>query len=187
MMWRSMISAIAAAAAVGALGCGGPHQPAPRQERTGAGPRVTVNEVKLELTDNSGERVWEASGKGLRAEAARDQGELRDLNCRFLDNGQVAMTATADEGRVDWSQRTVTLSGKVQVQSARGYGEIRADRATWSVADRKLRASGNVRYQRANMTATAPAMTAETALKVVRMTGGSAIRFEEPVAARKVP
>jgi hypothetical protein len=141
-----------------------------------------MKEAHLELTDASGERVWMASGKQLRAEAGRDEGELRDLTCRFLDKGEIMMEATAGLGRVDWSQRTVILSEKVHAESTVGYGEVRAERATWSVSDRVLRAGGGVEYRRANMTATAGQVTAEMGLKVVHMTDGAVIRFGEPAA-----
>ena len=168
-----------------AVGCAGPPKPPPKQqEGARSGPRVVIQDVELELTDASGERVWQASGKGLRAEGRRQEGAVSDLKCGFLEKGRVVLKASAKRGRVDWSRRTVTLSQGVHAQSALGYGQIRADRVTWSVTDRIVHASGNIEYNRGGVKVTAPRLTADTALKTLHLTK-AVIKIAEPVAARK--
>lgn len=170
MMWlRSTM--LLAALALTAAGCGGPRKPAPREQESRArGPRVSGERVRLELTDASGQRAWEGSGRRLHAEVEEERAEMRDLTCRFYEKGQVVLEASAERGEVDWSRRTVALLGSVHARSTLGYGEIRADRVTWSVAERKVRASGNLEYTRRGMRATAPEMSGDTALKVIELT-----------------
>ena len=133
---------------------------------------MTGERVRLELADASGQRVWEGSGRRLHADVEEEQAELSDLECRFFENGEVALEAKAGRGQVEWSRRRVTLTGGVQARSALGHGEVRADRITWSVADRTVHASGNLEYKRRGMRATAPKLSADTALKVIELTDG---------------
>ena len=170
MRWHRSL-AVLAALALAAAGCGGPRKTVPREQESRArGPRVSAERVRLELTDASGQRAWEGSGRRLRAEVEEERAEMRDLSCRFLEKGQVVLEASADRGEVDWSRRTVTLAGNVHARSTLGHGEVRADRMTWSVGERKVRASGNLEYQRRGMRATAPEMSGDTALKVIELT-----------------
>lgn len=170
-----------------AAGCGKTEEvpvTAPPSPTPTPAPRIgaVVEGARFAFSDKNGKRVAEITAESGAATGTGEDdaiGEMRNARATLYRDGVPAATMTANKLEPDTRTRTITGTGNVRLVAEKTsdgvVSTVRADRMVWQYDRNKIHGTGNVLVTHGNV-ARIPGTTidADTSLRIVKMTGGTA-------------
>jgi len=156
-----------------AAGCARQVPPAPASKPPPPRPmraiRISVPGGTIRVPDPTGARVWEASADLLVWDGDRETARLTGVVCNFIEMGQVVLSARAPAATAYVKEHRVVLEQGVQASSNPRKSSFTAQRVEWNTTQRKVYATGNVKFTSNQFVTTGPGLEADLDLKRVRM------------------
>lgn len=140
-----------------------PSQPAPL-------PSVELEQGRLTGTDDAGQKQWELRTEQLSIEESQQRVVLGRVVGQFFKQGVPQVTVTADRAVYLTKTRDVELMGNVTARTTDGR-TLRAPRARWDAARRRIVASGGIVVTQAGMVIRADQVVADVDLKNTTFSG----------------
>lgn len=154
-----------------------------RQELpTGARARVEVGEIVV--ADPTGKRLWRAFAQTIEWDYDKQQAVLRDVQCRFTQDGELALEARAPLATAYIEERRVVLTDGVTARAPATETYLQARQLEWNVREQEVYATGNVKYVRGNFALSGSRLHADLALKKARLEGGVEMQAVEPLTTQ---
>ena len=187
---------LTAALALALCACGSPRHASQPQSKPPKEPpseekiSVTVKGGEIVLSDQQGQRVLEGEADSMTYDAERKLGTFQHGRCAFLEKGKVVTVAQAPLIVVDYQTDQVRMSGGVLARSQVHRSAFRADQAVWDTKQKRVHATGNVRFLRDQGSAysvVGPSLDADTELRRVVMPKVHIRMVEVPAAKRGAP
>jgi len=173
--------------------CGSPRHSSRPQPKPAPEPKpeekikVTVKGGELVLSDQQGQRVLEGEADSMTYDAERKLGTFQHGRCAFLEKGKVVTVAQSPLITINYQSNQVTMTGDVVARSEAHHSAFRADQAVWDTKQKRVHATGNVRFlrdQRGTYSVVGPSLDADTELRRVVMPKVRIRMVEVPAAPR---
>ena len=136
--------------------------------------KASFKKAEMTWEDSKGRRVWEARFK--EAVLAKDQSdstvELIGVEAKLYQEGKFVSSLAAPRVVADGRAREIRAAGGVKLLSRADNSLLHAERLVWKARENKVSGAGNVRMKRNNLSVTATAFEADTALKKARFRNG---------------
>ncbi|HEY3248550.1 MAG TPA: LPS export ABC transporter periplasmic protein LptC [bacterium] len=133
-------------------------------------PPVQLEQGKLTGTDDAGHKQWELTTDNLTTDDVHHRVVLEHVHGQFYKQGKVQMTLVAARAIFATDTKDVELTGDVQARTQDGR-TMRAPRARWEAARKRLVATGGVTVTQQGMTIRADQVVSDLDLKNTVFTG----------------
>ncbi len=163
-----LVAAAGLAVFAGAWGLYQLMRPRPLPEPPPPRPAVQLQTVELVEYDG-GEKLWELLAQDVVYDRDRQLAELKDLEVRFWEDGQVVSIARSPRATLETEARNIRMQGGIRVTSTQATTSVEAREVAWQAGSQQLHATGDVVFRRGPSTMEGPELWASRSLMRARV------------------
>ncbi len=121
-----------------------------------------------------GKIQWEVQADQMQAGLDKKIVTMLGIRAKVYEHtgGQGIIQITASQGRMETTEKVLTLEGNIKALSEKGT-EFAGNMIKWFMNEQRFTGEGGIRYQQADVTITGDRMEVEQNLNTVRVTGNA--------------
>jgi LPS export ABC transporter protein LptC len=120
-----------------------------------------------------GKLQWELNADQVQAGEDKKTATLIGLRAKiYKDGGQGNIQLTANEGRMEMTEKIVTLQGNIKATSEKG-AELAGNMIKWFMKEHRFTGEGNIQYRQKDTTITGDKLEADLDANIIRVSGNA--------------
>lgn len=121
-----------------------------------------------------GKMQWEVQADKMQAGLDKKLVTMMGIRAKVYEQtgGQGTVQLSADQGRMDTTEKVLTMEGNIKALSEKGT-EFAASMIKWFIKEQRFIGEGGIRYQQQDVTITGEKLEIDQQLNSVRVTGNA--------------